>query len=257
MIYYLQFAVVPYLITKYEAQLESKGKKTELSYGTTYSFSCYSMAESPPHFLKGDTLGYDKGTVSRVVSNVTESLIEMKDDFVRRPTDADSIDRIKCCFYRQCNFSNVLGCTDCTHVRIQATSDDEPSYVNRKMYHSITVQAVCDYEGRFTNIYANWPGSTHDSHIFNTSTQITDATNHRCDKSQMRQITGVKMKPEKICRIFGACPVLHNIALFRCEPLVNEDCDVRLDQLVQVTAFLEVQDERNIREHVVKVFVSN
>ncbi|CAC5404787.1 HARBI1 [Mytilus coruscus] len=95
----------------------------------------------------GDTLGYDKGTVSRVVSDVTDALIDIKDDFVSWPTDVDSINRIKCGFYRQCNFPNVLGCIDCTHVRIQAPSDDEPSYVNRKGYHSINVQAVYDFEG--------------------------------------------------------------------------------------------------------------
>ncbi|CAG2251314.1 HARBI1 [Mytilus edulis] len=146
----------------------------------------------------GDTLGYDKGTVSRVVNDVTDALIDIKDDFVSWPTDVDSINRIKCGFYRQSNFPNVLGCIDCTHVRIQAPSDDEPSYVNRKGYHSINVQAV-------------------------------------------------RMKPEKVCRIFGACAVL-----------VNDDgAGVRLDQPVQVPAFLGVQDGRNTREHVARVFFNH
>ncbi|CAG2194011.1 HARBI1 [Mytilus edulis] len=258
----------------------------------------------------GDTLGYDKGTVSRVVNDVTDALIDIKDDFVSWPTDVDSINRIKCGFYRQSNFPNVLGCIDCTHVRIQAPSDDEPSYVNRKGYHSINVQAVCDFEGRFTNIFANWPGSTHDSHIFNTSTLSNYLqTNHRglidgvilgdsgyacrpylltpyanptvrhqqrfngCHASTRSVIertfgilkrrfhvlhSEVRMKPEKVCRIFGACAVLHNIALSRNEPLVNDDgAGVRLDQPVQVPAFLGVQDGRNTREHVARVFFNH
>ncbi|CAC5381344.1 HARBI1 [Mytilus coruscus] len=258
----------------------------------------------------GDTLEYDKRTVSRVVSDVTDVLIEIKDDFVCWPTDVDSINRIKCGFYRQCNFPNVLGCIDCTHVRIQAPSDDEPSYVNRKGYHSINVQAVCDFEGRFTNIFANWPGSTHDSHIFNTSTLSNYLqTNHRglidgvilgdsgyacrsflltpyanpierhqqrfngCHASTRSVIertfgilkrrfhvlhSEVRMKPEKVCRIFGACAVLHNIALSRNESLVNDDgACVRLDQPVQAPAFVGVQDGRNTREHVARVFFSN
>ncbi|CAC5378764.1 HARBI1 [Mytilus coruscus] len=239
----------------------------------------------------GDTLGYDKGTVSRVVSDVTDALIDIK-------------------MILQCNFPNVLGCIDCTHVRIQAPSDDEPSYVNRKGYHSINVQAVCDFEGRFTNIFANWPGSTHDSHIFNTSTLSNYLqTNHRglidgvilgdsgyacrpflltpyanpterhqqrfngCHASTRSVIertfgilkrrfhvlhSEVRMKPEKVCRIFCACAVLHNIALSRNEPLVNDDgAGVRLDQPVQVPAFVGVQGGRNTREHVARVFFSN
>ncbi|CAC5415895.1 HARBI1 [Mytilus coruscus] len=242
--------------------------------------------------------------------DVTDALIEIKDDFVFWPTDVDSINRIKCGFYRQCNFPNVLGCIDCTHVRIQATSDDEPSYVNRKGYHSINVQAVCDFEGRFINIFANWPGSTHDSHIFNTSTLSNYLqTNHRglidgvilgdsgyacrsflltpyanpierhqqrfngCHASTRSVIertfgilkrrfhvlhSEVRMKPEKVYRIFGACAVLYNIALSRNEPLVNDDgAGVRLDQPVQVPAFVGVQDGRNTREHVARVFFSN
>lgn len=66
-------------------------------------------------------------------------------------------------------FPNVIGCIDGTHVRIVAPSTDENAYVNRKGFHSINVQAVCDHDGRFTNINASWPGSVHDAHIFRTS----------------------------------------------------------------------------------------
>ncbi|CAG2219540.1 HARBI1 [Mytilus edulis] len=76
----------------------------------------------------------------------------------------------------------------------------------------------------------------------------------------MRKIGGlpiVRMKPEEVCRIFGACAVLHTIAISRNEPLVNDDsAGVRLDQPVQVPAFLGVQDGRNTREHVARSFLT-
>ncbi|CAG2254238.1 HARBI1 [Mytilus edulis] len=37
---------------------------------------------------------------------------------------------------------------DGTHVRIQAPSEDEASFVNRKGVHSVNVQAVCDAKGK-------------------------------------------------------------------------------------------------------------
>jgi hypothetical protein len=40
---------------------------------------------------------------------------------------------------------------------------------NRKGVFSVNVQNICDANLLFTNIVARWPGSTHDSHIFNSS----------------------------------------------------------------------------------------
>ncbi|XP_062596055.1 putative nuclease HARBI1 [Saccostrea cucullata] len=114
----------------------------------------------------GDTLGFDKSTVSRTIKIVTEALVARADTFIQWP-DATTKSSIKTGFYRLAGFPNVVGCIDGTHVRIQAPSHDENSFVNRKGYHSI--QAVCDHDGKVTNINASWPGSVHDSHIFRTS----------------------------------------------------------------------------------------
>lgn len=50
----------------------------------------------------------------------------------------------------------------------------EPLFVNRKGYHSINVQAICDAKIRLLNCVARWPGSTHDSRIL-VNSQIHDA----------------------------------------------------------------------------------
>ena len=93
----------------------------------------------------GDTLGYNKGTVARVVDNVTNALIARKDQFIQWPTDNHTQNKIRYGFFQQANFPNVLGCIDGTHVRIQRPSEDEDerSYINRKSYPNINVQAVC------------------------------------------------------------------------------------------------------------------
>ncbi|XP_052286574.1 putative nuclease HARBI1 isoform X2 [Dreissena polymorpha] len=116
----------------------------------------------------GDTLGFHKCTVSRVVENVTDAIIKHLHEFVVWPSPAEK-ERVKQGFYAVAGFPNVIGCIDGKHIRIQAPHDDEASYVNWKGFHSINVQAVCDHQGKFTSVNASWPGSCHDSHIFRTS----------------------------------------------------------------------------------------
>lgn len=70
--------------------------------------------------------------------------------------------------------SNIFVCsltfTDGTHIRIQSPGgDDAEIFRNRKSYFSINVQVVGNANYEICNIVARWPGSTHDSTIFNNS----------------------------------------------------------------------------------------
>ena len=121
--------------------------------------------------------------------------------------------------------------------------------------------------GTFTNVVARWPGSTHDSHIFNTSQicqQLEDNHNnleqgillgdsgyalkpylmmpyyepatanqraynraHRKTRVIIEQTFGrwkrrfhllhseVRMQPEKVCQLIGACAILHLMSLWK------------------------------------------
>ena len=63
-----------------------------------------------------------------------------------------------------------MGAIDCTHVKIRSPGGPNAElYRNRKGYFSVNVQGVCDADGIFTNIVARWPGSVHDSRIFDES----------------------------------------------------------------------------------------
>lgn len=97
----------------------------------------------------GDSVGVDKSTVSRSITSVCRALVKKNEDFIKFPKTAQEKMTIRDGFYNIGGFPNVIGCVDGSHIRIQAPTEDEKCYVNRKCYHSINVMAVCDHEGKY------------------------------------------------------------------------------------------------------------
>jgi len=77
---------------------------------------------------------------------------------------------IKVNFYLLNRFPKVLGAIDCTHIKLQSPSRmDGELYRNRKGFFSLNVQALVNSNLEFMDIVARWPGSSHDSNIFDNS----------------------------------------------------------------------------------------
>lgn len=77
------------------------------------------------------------------------------------------------------SFRSVIGAIDCTHIPIiNPGGEDSTRFVNRKGYYSINTQVVCDAGMTVTNIVVRWPGSTHDSRIFQNSRLCMQLENH-------------------------------------------------------------------------------
>ncbi|KAL1020848.1 hypothetical protein UPYG_G00005530 [Umbra pygmaea] len=66
-------------------------------------------------------------------------------------------------------FPNTIGAVDCTHVAIEAPSLNEFNYVNRKAFHSVKVQIICNTHKMLLNVVERWPGGTNDSFILQNS----------------------------------------------------------------------------------------
>ena len=99
--------------------------------------------------LVGDTVGgIPKCTVSRIVSRVSTALARKQNQFILWPSTAAERQEIKQGFFEKGGFPGVIGCIDGTHIRIQGPSAHESDFVNRKGFHSINVQAICDHRGK-------------------------------------------------------------------------------------------------------------
>ncbi|XP_022081680.1 putative nuclease HARBI1 [Acanthaster planci] len=63
----------------------------------------------------------------------------------------------------------AAGRTDGTHVKIMPPGSRREDYLNRKFFHSINMQAVCDHRGVFLDVFAGYPGSVRDSRVLKCS----------------------------------------------------------------------------------------
>ncbi|KAJ3582148.1 hypothetical protein NHX12_015828, partial [Muraenolepis orangiensis] len=112
-------------------------------------------------------------TVHRIVHRVTEEVVDIRDIVIylpKTPEDLEAICRGFAGLARHRAFNKAGGAIDGCHVRIVLPGGPGGRcYVNRKLFASITLQAVCDHQGRFIDTYVGWPGSVHDARVLRHS----------------------------------------------------------------------------------------
>ncbi|XP_036322446.1 putative nuclease HARBI1 [Rhagoletis pomonella] len=81
--------------------------------------------------------------------------------------------RAKMWFYRRTQFPGVIMCVDGTHIKILPPADEPYLYYIRKGYYSLNAMVICDNKMQIRCVDARFPGSSHDSHVWNVSTAKT------------------------------------------------------------------------------------
>jgi len=115
----------------------------------------------------------NQSSISRSITEITAALNQANiiNKYIVFPRNIGEMTTLRQQFHRKHEFPGAIGCIDCTHVAIIAPSgrDVEHIYVNRKSYHSINVQLICDHNLKILNVNAKFPGSTHDAYIWKQS----------------------------------------------------------------------------------------
>ncbi|XP_044592656.1 putative nuclease HARBI1 [Cotesia glomerata] len=118
----------------------------------------------------GDFFGITKSCAHKIIDSLLEMIASLSDEFIHFPSTPVEILQNQVEFYQTAGFIRVVGCIDCKHVKVESFGgDDAEIFRNRKGHFSINVQVICNARLEIIDIVARWPGSAHDSTIFNNS----------------------------------------------------------------------------------------
>ncbi|XP_054168246.1 putative nuclease HARBI1 [Oppia nitens] len=204
----------------------------------------------------GDTIGISTKSMSLVVHNVAEGLAKRFRDYIKFP-ETNELREIKQGFYSLNGFPGIIGAIDGTHIPILAPPGEvEPSYVNRKGFHSINVQ-LTPLSDQVPDIGwllgdSGYPLEPHLMTPFTnptTPSQVNYNLAHTKTRNVVERAFGVlKMRfrcldwtagkmmfrPKRAVNVIIACFVLHNIAQkmhFYGEQAVGHEDDTTNDDL--------------------------
>lgn len=117
----------------------------------------------------GSLGGISQSSVSRIIDSCLDHTLKLARKVIHFPESTPLLNQTKEEFYEISRFPNVLGVIDGTQIPIKAPTNNESIFVCRKQFHSINAQVIAGPDHSFFDVVAKWPGSTHDSFIYNNS----------------------------------------------------------------------------------------
>ncbi|XP_054725190.1 putative nuclease HARBI1 [Anastrepha obliqua] len=112
-----------------------------------------------------DRFNIAKGTSHRVFNKTIQAICNLKSEIEWPSVDRQQEVMTNFENSRESPFPFVIGCLDGTHFNIPTPSVDAISYYDRKGNHSVSMQAICDSQYRFLDVFIGYPGSCHDANV--------------------------------------------------------------------------------------------
>ncbi|KAJ3640453.1 hypothetical protein Zmor_003747 [Zophobas morio] len=149
---------------------------------------------------QGYHFAISQSSMSRCINEVTNIVNQyLLHEWIVFPATENERNNFKREFYENFHFPRCLGAIDCTHVAIIAPPENYPAlpYYCRKGFYSINCQIIVSSNLKILGLNARFPGSTHDSAIWQASNIKTTLQNLylRGDDSLLIGDSGYPLQP--------------------------------------------------------------
>lgn len=94
---------------------------------------------------------------------------EMPTSLISWPTTDDQRNMLAESFAERAGFPNVVGAIDGTYVPISGPTAFRESYICRKGFPAMHLQAVCGPDLKFLDVFCGYPGSVYDARVYRNS----------------------------------------------------------------------------------------
>lgn len=118
-----------------------------------------------------------KSTVCRVVHRIAQKIMDIAGKVICYSLH-DELEEVGLRFGRLARhtaFDKAVGAINGCHIRIKPPNRNKEDYFNYKQFYSIQMQAICDSQGHFLNIFVGFPGSVHDTRVLKNSPLYVNA----------------------------------------------------------------------------------
>ncbi|XP_017485829.1 PREDICTED: putative nuclease HARBI1, partial [Rhagoletis zephyria] len=107
-------------------------------------------------------------SVSRIIERTTMFISSLSPEVIKWPSEVKKREAANF-FNNKCGFSKAIGCIDGMHITIDPPAENKDEYIDRKGNMCLCVQAICNDEKKFIDVFVGFPGSSHDSWVFQNS----------------------------------------------------------------------------------------
>ncbi|KAJ4923586.1 hypothetical protein JOQ06_021497 [Pogonophryne albipinna] len=177
-------------------------------------------------------------SVHRIVHRIVDEVVAVLPHYVRLPRaeDLPGVGEGFAWLAHHQAFGKAAGAIDCCHIQIKCPSGpDGPDYCNRKLFHSVVLQGICDHQGRFVDIL--WvtqdPCMTH-GFLRTAPSTLGGLTLHQ---------ETLEVHHEFVPKVVTACVILYNICVGVGDDLPPEDATLEEDNQSPEDATLEEDNQ--------------